>query len=70
MISAGTGALWPDSRAACWWLPPTTAFGAGPSRGRRALLRPGLLSKMFLGRRAAIDENGASLCLREWKKVT
>jgi hypothetical protein len=33
---------------------PTIAFGAGPSPGRRAQLRPGRLMKMFfLGRRAA-----------------
>jgi hypothetical protein len=40
--------------------PTDHSLRCGPSPGRRALLRLGLLLKMiFLGRRAAIDKNGA-----------
>jgi len=43
-LGSAPGSLW------LRWLRLTTAFGAGPSPGRRAQLRPGLLLKMlFLG---------------------
>src|SRR5262249_21328569 len=50
-MSGGAGALSPRLPVGLWlrWFPPTTAFGAGPSPGGRALLRLGLLLKMFFG---------------------
>jgi len=50
-MSGAAGALSARLPVGLWlrWFPPTTAFGAGPSPGGRALLRLGLLLKMFFG---------------------
>ena len=44
-MSGAAGALSARLPVGLWlrWFPPTTAFGAGPSPGGRALLRLGLL---------------------------
>jgi hypothetical protein len=53
------------------WLPPTTGFGAGPSPGGRALLRLGLLLKMFFEADARPSIKMALLYVCEsGKKVT
>src|SRR5215813_10764568 len=62
-LGSAHGSLW------LRWLRPITAFGAGPSPGHRAQLRPGLLLKMFFWADARPPiKMGAFLCLREWKK--